>query len=113
MNHIIKMFIWVIFIDIFFMATWGMLRAIIAVIATIGIGVVGAILSWLQCYKSGMPPPFTLLDKKYMSYAGVVRAAVMATNCEFNPRNLTHKEADLVRQNAQAFTEEDVAPATR
>jgi len=95
----IKLYQWVVLLDLFYLLSWGILKAY-GILTTI---IVVDIVTWgfgrMAVWSSTLKPPFQLLDSKYSAYVAVVRAAMIAHHARKNPRILL-TSTKVQRQNA-------------
>jgi len=84
----IKCYQGVVLLDMFYLLTWGMLKAWVILGKTVTIDVVTWGFARMAIWEPTIRPPFQLLDDKYAAYVSVVRAAMIAHRAKKNPRIL-------------------------
>jgi len=99
----IKLYQGVVMLDLFYLLTWGILKAwtILGTIIAVDIIVWG--FGRMAVWRSTLKPPFQLLDSKYSAYVAVVRAAMIAHHAKKNPRILL-RSTQIQRQNASTIS---------
>jgi len=84
----IRLYQWVVVLDVFYLFTWGMLKAWTILATIIGVDIIVWGFGRMAIWQSTLRPPFQLYDSKYASYVSVVRAAMIAHHAKKNPRIL-------------------------